>query len=43
MLFRQAGIGLDRAAELDDQGIAAPIPSGGDFNTHPTFGHLVVL
>ena len=42
-LFREAKIRFNRAAELDDHGISAAILSGGNFNTHPTFGHVVFV
>lgn len=36
-------IGLDRAAELDDHGVSPAILGGGNFETHPTLGHVVFM
>lgn len=42
-LFRCAEKRFNRAADLDDHRISAAILSGGNFNTHPTFGHVVFV
>ncbi len=42
-LFRRAEKRLDRSGNLDDHGISAAILSGGNFNTHPTLGHVVFV
>lgn len=34
---------FNRATELDDHRISAAILRGGDFNTHPTLGHVVFV
>src|ERR1041384_1874842 len=34
---------LDLASELDDHGIPPAILRGGDFDAHPTLGHVVFV
>ena len=42
-LFRWAEKRFNRAAKLDNHWISAAILSGGNLNTHPTFGHVVFV